>query len=408
MLAKADMLFITASNHGSTLSTNHRGGPPGFVRIAKNDETGCILVYPELSGNRFYQTLGNLYTTPKAGLVFPDFDTADALYLTGTTEILFGKDAAAILPRSNLAVKIKVDAARFVKQGLTFLGETGERSPYNPPVRYLPTERASLDMQKKDNRVVYAKLLERQILTPSIARFRFSVSDPEAAGRWKPGQYVALAFEDELSSGYSHMRDDDPRSLNEDYVRTFTVSSPPGDNLPEDEFEITIRNVGVVTNFLFKQNIRAGLEVPLRGFGGDFTVKDANQVTPFVAGGIGITPLLAQLSGLDPKQLQLFWTINIHDVGLVLDTFERCPSLAMSTKTFLSGLGENSSTEAKASIEKLEALGSQVVTRRMLASDINGDQELSSTWYLCTGPQLRKSLLEWLPGKKTVFEDFDY
>jgi len=272
LLAKADMFFISASNHGSTMSTNHRGGPPGFVRVAKNDNAGLVLIYPELSGNRLYQTLGNLWTTPKAGLIFPDFDTGDALYITGTTEIVFGKDAAAILPRSNLIVKVSVDAARFVLGGLAFRGQTGERSPYNPPVRYLSTEGVLPDTKVKDSRAVYAKLLARDMLTPTIAKFRFSLSDPEAAGRWNPGQYVALAFEDELSLGYSHMREDDPRSLNDDYVRTFTVSSSPSGNLPIDEFQIIIRNVGVVTAFLFQQNIRAELEIPLKGFGGDFAI----------------------------------------------------------------------------------------------------------------------------------------
>ncbi len=271
LLAKADMFFVSASNQGFSMSTNHRGGPPGFVRVAKNDNAGVVLVYPELSGNRLYQTLGNMWTTPKAGLMFPDFDSGDALYITGTTEIVLGKDAAAILPRSNLVIRVNVDAARFVLQGLAFRGQAGERSPYNPPVRYLPTERELPDIQIKDSRRVHAKLLARDILTPTIARFRFSLSDP-ATGGWVPGQYVALAFEDELSPGYSHMREDDPRSLNDDYVRTFTVSSSPRAGLPNDEFEITIRNVGVVTAFLFKQNIRAGLEVPLKGFGGAFSI----------------------------------------------------------------------------------------------------------------------------------------
>lgn len=51
LLAKADTFFIT-SHHEHTLGTNHRGGPPGFVRVAKNDAGGTVLVYPELSGNR--------------------------------------------------------------------------------------------------------------------------------------------------------------------------------------------------------------------------------------------------------------------------------------------------------------------------------------------------------------------
>lgn len=199
------------------MGTNHRGGSRGFVRVAKNDAFGTVLVYPEFSGNRLYQTLGNLYTSPRAGLIFPDFDSGDALYLTATTEIVLGKDALALLPRSNLVVNLHVSAARFVKTSLSFRGNKLEPSPYNPSVRYLPAEEALPDAQTRNNKVIHAKILAKDRLTPTIARFRFSISDPEASGRWTPGQYVALAFEDQLSVGYSHMRDDDPQSLNDDY-----------------------------------------------------------------------------------------------------------------------------------------------------------------------------------------------
>ena len=408
LLAKADMFFLSSSNHESNMGTNHRGGSPGFVRVVQNDAVKTILVYPELSGNRLYQTLGNLYTTPRAGLVFPDFDSGDALYLTTTTEIVFGKDAADILPRSNLVVKFYVSAARFVRKALSFRGNSLERSPYNPPVRYLPAEKALPDAQTKNSQVVYAKLLARDRLTPTIARFRFSLSDPEASERWTPGQFVALAFEDELSLGYSHMRDDDPRSLNDDYVRTFTVSSSP-DSLPSDEFEITIRNVGTVTNFLFRHNMRAQLEVPLKGFGGTFTIKQGpKDVVPFVAGGIGVTPILAQIHHLDLKRIQLFWTVSVHDVGLVIDTMERCPVLAPSTRIFISRLNEQSPAESNPRIQKLEDYGVHVVKKRMVASDLEGRADLSETWYLCAGTALRKSLLAWLPAKNCIYEDFDY
>lgn len=397
------------SHYKATLGTNHRGGSPGFVRIIKNDAGGTVLVYPELSGNRLYQTLGNLYTNPKAGLIFPDFDTGDVIYVTGTTEIVVGKDAAAILPRSNLVVKVNVTAARFVQQGLAFLGETGEQSPYSPPVRFLTTERALPAAQINNSGIVYASLLGREMLTPKIARFKFSISDPEATGRWKPGQYVALAFEGELSVGYSHMRDDDPKSLNDDYIRTFTVSSSPSGRIPEDTFEITVRNVGVVTDFLFRLNIRAGLELPLKGFGGTFAIEQGpDNIVSFIAGGIGITPLLSQLQSLDLKRVRLFWTINVHDAGLVRDTFQRFPSLASSTRVFISRLNEVSAVEGHELVERLQQFDSHVDKRRMLFSDLEGHQELSSIWYLCTGTVLRRSLLVWLSDKKTVYEDFNY
>ncbi|KAL8834249.1 MAG: hypothetical protein Q9170_003836 [Blastenia crenularia] len=410
LLAKADLFFITSSYHESSIGTNYRGGPPGFVQVLQNNDSGSVLIYPEYSGNRFYQTLGNLQMNPKAGIVVPDFETGDVLYVTGTTDIVVGKEAAAFLPRSNLVVKVHVHEARLVRNGLTFKGKSGEPSPYNPPVRRLATGHAGTDVQAASNRVVYAKLIKKEILTPSIGRFRFSVSDPEAAGRWNPGQSVALAFEDELGAGYSHMRDDDPSSLNDDLVRTFTVSSSVRGGLPEDEFEITIRNVGKVTKFLFRQNIRAGLEVPVMGFAGASTIDQPDgEVVPVVAGGIGITPLLAQLPDLDPKRIKLFWSLNVKDIGLVMDTFERYPQLAASTSLYISAAADATVRgQVLQTLPRLEQYGAQTLRRRIAASDIQGQSGLSPTWYICAGSILRRELLSWLSDKNVVLEDFTY
>lgn len=131
LLANSDLFFVSSAQHTLDMDTNHRGGPPGFLRVESNEESGAVLCWPEYSGNRLYQTLGNLMINPLAGICVPDFETGDMLYLTGKTEILVGKDAAAILPRSNLAVKLTVTAARFVTQTLPFRGRAGERSPYS-------------------------------------------------------------------------------------------------------------------------------------------------------------------------------------------------------------------------------------------------------------------------------------
>ena len=440
LLAKADTFFIT-SHQPSHMSTNHRGGPPGFIRVKRNDPQSVILVYPEYSGNRFYQTLGNLILDPRAGIVVPDFDTGNVLYISGTTKIIVGKNASQLLPRSNLAVQLRVDAATFVHKGLGFRGLPGDPSPYNPPVRYLTTERPATNPQ--NGKTATATLLSRTLLTPTIARFRFRISDA-ANHAWTAGQYVALSFEDELSGGYAHMADDDPRSLNDDYVRTFTISSPPplscGSSrhqagtacdhepgqvgslfspLPNDEFEITIRNVGTVTRFLFNTNIRAGLAIPLRGFGGSFAVKQpdtANSITPFVAGGIGITPLLAQLPSLDLARLLVLWTVNSRDLGLVLNTMRRYPGLGARMRVFVSG----DPALSKLSVEQQgggagdeidgEAIAEGVFERRrMVKEDVVGLREkVGDTWYICAGTGLRKQLLEWLEGKTVVYEDFDY
>lgn len=382
------------------MDTNHRGGPPGFVRILSSNEEGLTLVYPEYSGNRLYQTLGNLKTTPQAGLVFPDFNTGDVLYITGKTEILAGRAASDLIAHTNLAIKIKVVAARFVTDGLTFRGHVGEFSPYNPPVRFLANEART--RLPGDNKQIMAKLVEKVIISPTVGRFRFHIPKSAKASQWKPGQWVALSFADELDVGYSHMRDDDPKSLNDDFLRTFTVSSRQDGPVGRDHFEITIRKVGRATDFLFKHNIRSQLEIPVQGFGGEFFIKQNNERIAFVAGGVGITPLLAQAQDLDLTQVQLYWTLRAEDISLAHDTFEHIPGLAKSTKLFVTGkINENSDIW-----KKVSALGTVIEKRRITRNDVS-DSTVSS-WYLCTGTALRSVLVGWLEGKTVHFEDFNY
>jgi ferredoxin-NADP reductase len=204
------------------------------------------------------------------------------------------------------------------------------------------------------------------------------------------------------------MRDDDPKSLNDDYLRTFTVSSHYGEGLHGEEFEMTIRNVGEVTSFLVRQNERSNLEVPLKGFAGDFFIKQKPEgLTPFIAGGIGITPLISQLQDLDISRLRLFWTLSAKDIGLVQDTFKRFPALPMSTVLFLTGDDSHLPVVEKKKLNEVSESGAKVEKRRMLAVDLTALEV--DEWYLCTGPALRKMILqEWLPGKKIISENFDY
>ncbi|PYI11343.1 putative oxidoreductase [Aspergillus sclerotiicarbonarius CBS 121057] len=406
LLNRVDCLFVSSSHSGIDMDTNIRGGPPGFVRLVSNGPSGAVFAYPEYSGNRLYQTLGNLQVNPLAGYVFPDFDNGNALYVTGQTQVLIGKDAARVLPRSNLAVLVTVTAARYVEKSLSFRGIVGEPSPYNPPVRYLATERNIAAVSKDDGPAVTATLIKKDVLTPAICRFRFRMSDPTSLGKWIPGQYATFSFRDELDMGYRHMQDDDPTSLNDDYVRTFTISSYPGQGLDAAEFEITARKHGNVTNYLFRTNERAGLEVPLKGFGGDFQIQQGiDGIVPFVAGGIGITPILAQLPALDISRLRLLWSVSVHDMGLVLDTFRRFPRLSSSTTLFITGADPQDENVAQ-QYQTVRLSEARIYRRRMAATDL--ELSLADVWYFCGSPALKSSVLNWLTGKDVVYEDFNY
>ena len=399
------------------MDTNHRGGPPGFVR-ALTDNNCTTIFWPEYSGNRLYQTLGNLQVTPLAGLCFPDFTTGDVLYITGTSEILTGLDAASVLPRSNLAVKLTVHAARLVARGLPFRGVPGDSSPYNPQVRYLKSERKAEETSLKSESNS-AKLLSQTPLTPSISRFRFSLTNPAT---YTAGQYVTLDFSSHLDVGYSHMRDEDPLSINDDFVRTFTVSNPPGtppkpsQSLQDDEFEITIRRVGPVTNFLFKHGIEGPqrdlpLEVDVKGFGGSFKVEQADdKMIGFVAGGVGITLLLPALHVLDPKRLTVLWSLRSDDLKLAVTVLKAHPEFAQSFRIFVTGAPDQFRDDGSASeLAKMTDAGLVVSLRRLQAEDLNSaGRDTIKKWFLCTGTPMRKQMLQWLVGKETIYEDFNF
>lgn len=85
---RADTFFIAtlalaeSANGGADVS--HRGGRPGFVRVA---DDGSYLAWPEFAGNRFYNTLGNLMLQPRAGLLFVDFERGDLLHVAGRATV---------------------------------------------------------------------------------------------------------------------------------------------------------------------------------------------------------------------------------------------------------------------------------------------------------------------------------
>lgn len=406
LIDKADMFFLSTSS-GIDMDTNHRGGPPGFVRTIS---PSCI-IYPEYSGNRLYQSLGNLQTNPLIGITVPDFETGDVLYTTGRAEILVGEEAERVMPGTNLAVKINITETRFVAQGLAFRGtlQLNGHSPYNPRLRPLASEgniKSLLSSTSTHKTTQTARLVKKTLLTPTIAVFTFKV---EGGIGYEAGQWVALSFKEHLDIGYSHMRNDDPWSLNDDFVRTFTISSHPLSSTggKDDTFDITIRRVGSVTEYLFQQNERAGFEVPVLGIGGEFRITQRREggVTPFIAGGVGITPLLGQIDDLvlEPERFRLLWTVKAADGGLVRDTLERHPALGKVTEVFVTG---STGDAGEDEWEKVREVGVKVEMRRLAKGDLEGVD--AERWYLCAGKGFRKQVVSWLEGREVVFEDFDY
>ncbi|KAI7828819.1 hypothetical protein BC939DRAFT_500600 [Gamsiella multidivaricata] len=327
VIHQADCLFISSrfideslADQTSGMDCNHRGGNPGFVRL-----NGKRLVFPDYSGNRFFNTLGNIANDERIGILFINFDTGDVLHLTGRAHIFVGKEAQVNYPHAQRCVQVTIDDHLLRKDALPFRMRTKELSPYNPTV------------PSSQHRTIEEQLVGRTTATLSgitkhnkdISTFRFNTSRPI---RYIPGQYAVLDFGQFNTLGYRHMALDNPQSLNDDYVRTWTISSAPLAETGQEsagwqrmsEFTITVKRKpgGAISNLLHDMVLddRQPFTVPLISTGGSFVLPSVPSSIPqstlkaaMISGGIGSTPFISMVRGarqLRQGPVDIQWVIS--------------------------------------------------------------------------------------------------
>jgi predicted pyridoxine 5'-phosphate oxidase superfamily flavin-nucleotide-binding protein len=127
-IVEADTFFV-ASVHGETgPDASHRGGNPGFVQVLDARR----IAWPDYPGNRMFQTLGNLHSDGRAGLLFLDFARGDTLQLTGRAAIDWDPARAAAFAGAERVVDFEVaEVVESRGRGAPRL-RLLERSPFNP------------------------------------------------------------------------------------------------------------------------------------------------------------------------------------------------------------------------------------------------------------------------------------
>ena len=92
-LSELDMFYLgTASAEGQPY-IQHRGGPPGFLKVL--DER--TLNFADFGGNRQYNTLGNLSENPRAFIFLMDYANRRRVKLWGTARVV--EDDANLLAK---------------------------------------------------------------------------------------------------------------------------------------------------------------------------------------------------------------------------------------------------------------------------------------------------------------------
>lgn len=439
-IVRASDTFFVASRHlgpdgggtsAASMDTNHRGGRAGFVRLEADRAT---LVWPEYSGNRFYSTLGNIFSDGKVGLAFPDYSTGDMLHVTGDAELLTGPAASAVMPRCDVAVRLTITGWVRISGGLAAASVQGgmkaEGSPYSPPIRPLASElqiagRGALVGVSSSNvspafgahgngsaaaetaaaaealAAPVIELVRATALTPTVATFEFRVpAIGLKSGCWRAGQFGVFDFSAARSAEYAHMNDKHPQSINDDLVRTWTLSAPPaqlGGSSSDWTVAITVRLVpdGVVSSLLHKQlqapwyaSCPAVLldgpgstlpEVRFLGMGGDFSNRDSEGAAwhpgrqLWIGAGVGVTPFMAMLVAESNREgaseVDVFLSLRRADVPLAR-RFAEQGSKVSRLRVFVSD-GDDEVVRQVAAWAGDSALGRvEVHTRRIVAGDV--------------------------------------
>ena len=313
LLAQADTFFVASANTSAGAGAargadvSHRGGMPGFVRV----DDAHTLTTPDFSGNRFFNTLGNLQHDPRAGLLFVDFDSGDLLYVAARAEIVWDGPLVASFDGAQRVVRFHVREVRRTRGVLPFRWSAVERAPQfagrvaaiaggvvasvSPAVSASAcalasaSESASASTSTSTSTSAsmptsaspsnwrplrIAKIVDE---ARAIRSFHFEAADGGTLPAYEAGQHLTLRVA--LPDG------DAPT------IRSYTLSDAPG----ASHYRITVKREGRMSAWLH-DHARAGMTLDAQMPRGRFTFDVASpRPAVLVSAGIGITPMIAML-----------------------------------------------------------------------------------------------------------------
>jgi hypothetical protein len=266
----ADTLFIGSGQMHSKdkltqgYDASHRGGEPGFAKVVNSTH----IQIPDYAGNNFFNTIGNLITDPRIGLLFINFATGDLLQITGKATIDWNPQHAH-----------DANALRMVNVEIEMVLERPQA--------------ISLRWNKHANTTHHLKLIKREQETNDIVSFSFSAADNRPLPSFKAGQH--LPIEIQLPGQSSVLR------------RSYSLSSSPQE---QSHYRLSIKREqhGKVSNYLHNHLFEGGVLITQEP-AGDFVTPCSQCPLVLVSAGIGLTPMLSILHDT-AEQERTVWFIH--------------------------------------------------------------------------------------------------
>ncbi|KZY31286.1 ferredoxin [Roseovarius sp. HI0049] len=258
----ADTFFIgSGQSSGQGRATDgfdasHRGGEPGFVRIA---EDGWLNI-PDYAGNKYFNTIGNLLRNPKVGLLFVDFRTGGMLHLTGRATIEWDVTNAHD-PLAQRMIVVEVDKVVDRPAALSLRWEENE------------TGRVRL------------KVVDKVRQSGGIMSVELADADGGDLAPFRAGEHLPISLTIPGQAGRVR--------------RNYSLSGPPG----AGTYRLAIKREGrgVASSFLHDV-VGVGDTIEAGRPSGDFVLPEGDGPVVLVSAGVGITPVLSMLHALVAEQ----------------------------------------------------------------------------------------------------------
>lgn len=279
MIEKADTFFVSSYidlEKERQVDVSHRGGKPGFIRV---DDNGKLTI-PDFAGNLIFNTLGNFLQNPKAGLIFPDFETGDVLQMTGDAEVILDSPEIEAFEGAERLWTFQPRRIVLRKNALPLRWTFKEYSPNSLMAGSWEEAQERLTAQAKalewrDFRV--SKIIEESAV---IKSFWLEPADGSGVVRHQAGQHLPIQVQ--LSNTVK------PE------LRTYTLSTAPSDSA----YRISVKRDGLVSQYLHN-HIKTGDTIKARAPQGEFVIN-AKEKRPVVmlSAGVGVTPFISMVRHL--------------------------------------------------------------------------------------------------------------
>ncbi len=256
LIGAADTMFIGSGHQGRAgaasngYDASHRAGAPGFVYVV--DDTH--LQIPDYAGNNFFNTIGNLVSDPRVGLLFVDFATGGLLHLTGRAKVDWAPQNAHD-PDAWRMINVEIDAV-VERPGAV-----------------------SLRWEKVVSQTRTLRLVRRVEETDSITSFCLAPVDDHPLATFQPGQHLPVSIQIPGQAGRT--------------ARSYSLSGAASD---QGQYRLSIKREshGLMSRFLH-DTFDPGAVIQAQPPAGAFVLPKGEGPVVLVSAGVGLTPMVSML-----------------------------------------------------------------------------------------------------------------